>query len=245
MKKIFGILFLITTLLFTYTMTVFSYSRWYDYDYDYPVVYDVYWSGRTARWSVSGMATEFEVRLYRDGSRVTTRTLTSRSINFDGYLDRSGYNYYFEVRPYNRYTGWGDWVTSDSIYINYRDNYRNDYKYYNGRYYWDDYYRRNNYIRPDISYSRNQGPPINSDVSGRYNSYGSSYGNYYGSYPMNTWVQQNGYWYYYDGAGRLVTGFCTIDGVNYYFYPDGIMATGNVTVNGVAHYFDSSGAMIY
>lgn len=59
----------------------------------------------------------------------------------------------------------------------------------------------------------------------------------------NTWVYENGNWYYYNANGELQKGWATIGGVRYYFNSSGVMMTDWVFINGYWYYFDSSGAM--
>lgn len=161
-------------LCMTLTVASFTYARYYNDDY--PEIYSAYWEDRTARWDANGYVTKFELRLYRNGRQVVTKTTTQDSMYLGQYLSNSG-DYYFDVRPYNRYTGWGNWMGSDSAYLggvcydDYRDRYYDDRcyddRYYRDRYYSDKinderYYDRNRYrsnvYSNDISYARNQGP---------------------------------------------------------------------------------------
>lgn len=159
MNKIFALLVLSLCMLFA----INSYA--YADEEDYPEIYNAYWENRTARWDTSGYASRYELILYRDGHRVTQQITTREEMNMGRYMtDRSG-DYYFDVRPYNSYSGWGSWAASDCIYMEgshyddwyYRDRYYED-RYYEDRYYrdryYDDIYSRNQ----DISYARNAGP---------------------------------------------------------------------------------------
>ena len=147
----------------TLTAASFTYARYY-YDDDYPEIYNAYWDNRTARWDVNGYATKFEVRLYKNGHQVVTTTTSQESMNMSQHLHHGSGDYYFDVRPYNHYTGWGNWMGSDSIYLDghYYDDYDRYYddRYYDDRYYYDHYYD-NSLWNQDISYARNDGPPIN------------------------------------------------------------------------------------
>lgn len=133
-----------------------SFAYAYYYDDDYPEIYNAYWDNRTARWDVNGYATKYEIRLYKDGHHLITRTTSQEGMNMSQYLHHGSGDYYFDVRPYNHYVGWGNWIGSDSIYI---DGYYYD-DYYD-RYYDDRYYNDNSMWNQDISYARNDGPPIN------------------------------------------------------------------------------------
>ena len=163
MKRIVKLLLLVFVLQAFLANTIQTYSYYYDCDYDCdsPYIYDAYWDCKLARWSVDGRADKYEFILYRDGYRMTTQRVYSRSFDCYSYMKKRGYEYYFEVRPYNYRTGWGTWVSSNWTCVDdyaYRDyNYTRNYKYRD---------RNNNYLRGNISYARNQGPPINVDNSG-------------------------------------------------------------------------------
>ena len=118
MKK--RISFLALMLILIFSISFFSFAIIPDSD-DFPEVYNLYWSGKVAKWSVDGEADKYEVRLYRDGRRVCTKTVTGRSRNFTSEMTRGDHEYYFEVRPFNYYTGWGDWEESDAKYIQHVD----------------------------------------------------------------------------------------------------------------------------
>lgn len=163
-------------LVLSMTLTVATFTYAHYYDDEWPEIYSAYWEDRTARWDANGYVTKFELRLYRNGRQVVTKTTTQDSMYLGQYLSSSG-DYYFDVRPYNRYTGWGNWVGSDSAYMggtyydDCRDRYYDD-RYYDDRYYRDRYYNdkinnekyydrnssKSNVYGSDISYARNQGP---------------------------------------------------------------------------------------
>ena len=162
-QKFIRVIFLsMIVFVVTITSVSFTYARYY-YDDEYPEIYNAYWDNRTARWDVNGYATKFEVRLYRNGHQVVTRTTSQESMNLSQYLHNGSGDYYFDVRPYNHYDGWGNWIGSDSIYIDryYYDDYD---RYYDDRYYYDHYYN-DNLWNQDISYARNDGPPTNQPQS--------------------------------------------------------------------------------
>ncbi len=65
------------------------------------------------------------------------------------------------------------------------------------------------------------------------------------------WYQKNGYKYYYDKKGKLVTGWTKISKAWYYFLktdqgsaPAGSMAKGLTTINNNRYYFQSNGKML-
>ena len=137
----------------------------YYYDDEYPEIDNAYWDNRTARWDTNGYETKFEVRLYRNGHQVITKKTSQDGMYMGHYFTSSG-DYYFDVRPYNRYTGWGNWMGSDCIYMDryvYDDYYDRHYddRYYDDRYYDDRYYDNRYLYRQDISYAKNEGPTAN------------------------------------------------------------------------------------
>lgn len=147
--------------------TTVSFARGY-YD-DYPEVDNAYWDGHTARWNSYGYATNFEVILYRNGHRVTMVETSREEINLIQYINRSSGEYYFEVRPYNRHAGWGNWAMSNTVYMEGRyyddcDRWYYDERYYNDRYYDDRYYDNRYRYNNDISYAKNPGPPANNPI---------------------------------------------------------------------------------
>ena len=153
------IIFILVSICIVFGSTISAHG--YYYDDDYPEIDSAYWDNRTARWTSYGYASRYEIVLYKDGYRVTTTTSTHESINLSQYISSRGGEYYFEVRPYNVRSGWGNWVSSDSVYMtgyyyDYDDRYYD--RYYDDRYYYDNYP-----YNQDISYANNQGPPINSN----------------------------------------------------------------------------------
>jgi hypothetical protein len=158
------IVLLLLSLSLFFTAASFTYGY---YDDDYPEVDNAFWEGHIARWDSYGYATRFEVILYRNGHRVTMLETSREEINLSQYIHRGSGDYYFEVRPYNRHTGWGNWTSSDTIYMEgrYYDRYYDD-RYYDDRYYdsrYNDYYYDNRFNN-DVSYAKNPGPPVNNPV---------------------------------------------------------------------------------
>lgn len=236
MKRVLKIISLI--LAFTLSLTILSYSYHPIIGDNYPQVYDLYWNNKTARWSVDGRANKYEIRLYRDGRRVTTKTQTTRSHSFASALSRGNHEYYFEVRPYNSVTGWGSWEQSDSIYIEEREPITPIYP-----------------VDP-TPYVPGPGPGENINIptpqmvfnpAGQWiqaNGYWHFvYAN--GVFAANTWLQLGSKWYYIDPNSNMVVGLVNINQYTYYFNPDGTMVTGSIVYNGVNHYFDGNGRMVY
>ena len=58
--------------------------------------------------------------------------------------------------------------------------------------------------------------------------------------PRNRFVDEGGYYVYYNNNGNKVTGFNTIDGINYYFYNDGRQAKGDLIKVDSDYYYTTS-----
>lgn len=261
---------LVKILLFVFVFATFANAAMvtygYHYDYDYPYVYDVYWNYNTAMWSTRGYADKYEVVLYREGRRIATRTTYSRSYNFSSDMYGRGYNYYFEVRPYNYRTGWGSWVSSNYYYVD-------DYCLYEYRRDWYDRYDRN-YWRDgrDVSYAVNQGPPYEKQS---YNSNGYTISNsglpslsnntnsfqtnvqsvnvpepqtvndtINGILPTGAFMNVFGTWKYAYINGAFATNtWIKSKGKWYYIDINGNMVTGPYSINGKTYYLNADGSM--
>ena len=234
MKKGLALFSLILVALFSMTLQSFSYAD------NYPEVYDLRWNNRTAKWSVDGHADKYEIRLYRDDRRVFTKTQTGRSHSFSSEMSRGEHEYYFEVRPYNYDTGWGNWEQSDSIYV----------RTIPGGGGQIDPIGPGGKIVPGGPGSETV-PVVPAQIV--YNPVGTwvPANNYWhflysnGVYASNTWIQLGDKWYYVDANTNMATGLVTIGDSNYYFNPDGTMVIGGLIINGINHYFDSNGKMVY
>ena len=65
-----------------------------------------------------------------------------------------------------------------------------------------------------------------------------------GSYTRNNWEMINGSWYYFDGAGWMVTGWLKLGNNWYYLNPgNGAMVTGWLQLGSTLYYMNGSGAM--
>ena len=226
------------------------------YDYDVPNVYDAYWDRKVARWSVDGRADKYEFILYRDGYRMTTQVVYGRSFDCYSYMSKRGYEYYFEVRPYNYRTGWGTWVSSNWNYVD-------DYSYRESNYSrYDDSNRY--YNRGNISYARNQGPPINVDNSSYIQSNNSAnivtqsvnattvtvptpqivYDITIGIIPTGNFTKVNGIWKYMYLNGVYATNTWILSGGKWFYLDiNGNMITGLYTINGKTFYLNQDGSM--
>ena len=247
----FTILYLIITVAFSQTLFAHRYDR------DYPIVSSAYWDSFIARWEVDGYADKFEVILYRNNHIVTTITTYSRSYSFSGYIIERVCDYYFEVRPYSRYFGWGRWVSSNRLTLG------------NPSYNYDPYYYRESNEPPIYNqpYNINSGNSNSVDTGIRnvivpepqivydngiiplgifVEANNETYYSYLnGVYARNIWLNTKGKWYYLDTSGKMIRGLYRMNNATYYFNDDGSMATGNTVINGVNHYFDAVGIMVY
>ena len=234
MKKIVRILALVLTFILSLSLTSFALAPYIGDNY--PQVYDCHWSGKVAKWSVDGKAHKYEIRLFRDGRRVSTKTVTSRSHNYTSEMSRGEHDYYFEVRPYNNSTGWGDWEESDVKYVQRTDP----------------YYPPGSYV-PSGESSGGPGESTGSSAQIIYNPVGiwQSDNNYWhflysnGVYASNSWLLIGTNWYFVDNNTNMAVGLMNIGGSTYYFNPDGTMATGTIILNGITRYFDANGKMVY
>lgn len=234
MKRVCKLLALV--LVFVLSLQIFSSVAAPYIGDEYPQVYDLYWNNKTAKWSVDGRAHKYEVRLYRDGRRVSTRTVSSRSHNFSSEMTRGEHDYYFEVRPYNNMTGWGEWDQSDVKY------------YYNGG---SSGGSSGGTVVPGGPGEQSQ--PMYNTPQIIYNPVGQwvPQNNYWhfmftnGVMASNSWLAIGGKWYYVDINTNMVVGLVNIGSGTYYFNPDGTMVTGGVVINGINHYFDGDGKMVY
>ena len=160
-------------------------------------------------------------------------------------MSRGDHEYYFEVRPYNSVTGWGNWEQSDSVYVRSVPS---------GAYI--DPVGPGGQISPVVPNYPGMGPGEGTSVAEPqiiYNPFGTwvpanntwhcMYSN--GVYASNSWLQLGDKWYYVDANTNMATGLMTIGNSTYYFNPDGTMVIGGLVINGINHYFDANGKMVY
>lgn len=200
-----------------------------------PAPYDLHWSGKTAKWSVDGWASKYQVTLYRDGSKVKTKNVTSRSCSFADQMSRGGeYDYFFRVRAYNKDNSyWSDWEESDIITV--RSSTGSSGSSSTGP------------ATVVPGYAPGQASTISTN-SGKWVKGSDGFWRYRfnnGSYAQYTWLNVNGKWYYINNLGVMATGFVNDGGHTYFLNPNGEMVTGTVVLGGVTHFFDSNGVMVY
>ena len=212
-----------------------SSSSTYYYDTDstkyYAEVTDAYWSGSTAKWTVDGKASKYQVRLYRDDSKIGTYNSKSKSYSLSSEMGRAGY-YYFEVRAYNSNSGWSDWESSED-------------KYFSG-----------SSSSSSSSSSVSAAPagstagPGGSTTGAQWRQATDGTGRWWykhadGTYTKNNWEKIGDKWYYFDETGWMKTGWIAWNNSTYYLGTDGAMVTGYQTIGGVGHNFSPDGAMLY
>lgn len=212
-----------------------SYDYYYDYYYDYGTSYyatitDAYWSGSAAKWSVDGKASKYQVRIYRDGTRISTNNTKNKTYNLSSYITKEGY-YFFEVRAYNKYSGWSDWYESDDKY--YSPQTASAAASSSGT-------AAVMMIGPGATQATQSQWIQATDGTGRW-----WYRHADGGYTSNGWELINSRWYYFDEAGWMKTGWLNVGGSTYYLGTDGAMVTGMVYIDGANHNFDTNGKMIY
>ena len=177
-------------------------------------------------------AKRYEVRLYRDGSSISSAiSTTDTSYNFASYFTRSG-DYTFKVRAIYNSSNKGDWEESDELSVSsseardIRDN------------------GRSSGNTPSNSVNDDGGPGDTNSSQGAWlkNDVGWWYCNADRSYPVNQWQYINNYWYFFNASGYMVTGWVQWNNVWYYCCDSGEMLTNTRTPDG--YYVDGNGAWI-
>ncbi|MFR7548986.1 MAG: hypothetical protein ACLUV8_04185 [Clostridium sp.] len=177
-------------------------------------------------------AKRYEVRLYRDGSSVSSAiSTTDTSYNFASYFTRSG-DYTFKVRAIYNTSNKGDWEESDELSVSsseakdIRDN------------------GKSSGNTPSNSIDDDGGPGDTNTSQGAWlkNDTGWWYCNADRSYPVNQWQYINNYWYFFNASGYMVTGWVQWNNVWYYCCDSGEMLTNTRTPDG--YYVDGNGAWI-
>lgn len=179
-------------------------------------------SGR-AEWNPADNAKKYFVKLYRGSSIITSVETENTSYDFNGFITSSG-NYTFKVRAY-AYGTYGEWDTSDELYVESSDLH----KYGKGG---------NN--------GNNGGPNRNRNSSGSWirNNIGWWYANPDRSYTTNDWQYIDGNWYFFNRDGYMVTGWVQSPKSRLWYYcgPNGDMYTNRYTPDG--YYVGADGAWV-
>lgn len=211
---------------------------------------DVYWDEdkpTLARWDEVEDAYQYEIYLYRDQSKVTTRKTKNTHYNFRKVMTKEG-DYTFKVRA----------LAKDKS-KEYRDGY------------WSEE-SESTYVNADyasfleaggIIDQENTGPGSENKASGLVTTspnsvvytpgwqYDEALGLYWYRYADGTWPS-NGWWsdpndqkwYYFNEQGYMVTGWIPYQGNWYYCGSDGAMVTGTAAIDGKNHSFNESGVWL-
>lgn len=234
-----------------------------DYDGDYDLdVSGLEWDDYdgTAYWDDAEDAKKYEVRLYRNGSSITSvKTTSDTDYDFSDEFTRSG-DYYFRVRAVRNSSNKGTWEESDELSVTSSEARE---------------IRENGGSSSSSGPSGSGGPGVSSGGPGGASNSGawlwdSNVGRWWycnadKTYPVSKWqyignswfyFDAQGYmvtgwqfinnsWYYMDSNGYMLTGWQFINGRWYYLHnPNGNMITGWVLTNGLWYYCDASGAML-
>lgn len=240
-------------------------------DEDYDGEYDLDVSGLewddddgTAYWDEAEDAKKYEVRLYRNGSSITSvKTTSDTDYDFSDEFTKSG-DYYFRVRAVRNSSNKGTWEESEELSVTSseaRDIRKNGggsssgssssggpgsssstgsggpgvSSNSTGAWLWDDNVKRWWYCNADKTYTVSNWQYIGNSWF-----YFDAQG-----YMVTGWQYINNAWYYMDSNGYMLTGWQYINGRWYYLHnPNGNMITGWVLSNGRWYYCDASGAML-
>lgn len=203
----------------------------------YAMVKKAYWSGSKAKWTIEGAATKYQIRVYRDDSRVSTKNTTKMNISLSSAITKSGY-YYFEVRAYNENGGWSEWEDSDEKYFSVNNNSNKQTT-----------TTKTTTTTTTTTSTNPQSGGSNTASTGQWLRAADGSGKWWyrhanGSYTSNDWELINGKWYYFDVSGWMMTGWLNVRGATYYLGMDGAMLTGTNFVDGVKRSFDTSGKLV-
>lgn len=206
---------------------------------DGPSSDQIWWDDNEACWDEIGDADRYEVRLYRNGSQVTTVTEDDTSHDFTGKMTKRG-DYTFRVRAKYSSSSYGSWSDfSDELYVSSDDAEDNA----------DD--GGSSGGPGGSSGSGNKGPGVSGSNGSTLPSSGwmqNAYGWWYrfsdGTNPANSWQNINYNWYYFANSGYMQTGWLQLEGSWYYLRSSGAMIAGGwYPVNGLWYYFNADGRM--
>lgn len=200
-----------------------------------PAPDDTFWDNEKATWSEVENASKYEVKLYRDGSAVSSATYQTKktTYSFKSKMTEEGY-YTFRVRalPKNRNYSESSWSEySDEVLITEEEAAK--------------FTSQKAESQSNVN-TGGSGPGDSSKMSTwKSNDIGWWYENKDGSYQQSSWLQINGVWYYFNETGYMVTGWLNLGEQTYYCDPaSGAMQTGTITIDGQTYTFDENGVMI-
>ena len=152
-----------------------------------------------ASWPSDPRASEYQVRIYRDGELLGTPLITrTNRVNCRERMTKGETSYRVMVRPVNKYEAAyrGEWVPSNTIYITGDQAVR---------------------FRED---PQGGGGRWMQEADGRW-----WYRREDGSYPANEWMELDGEWYFFGPDGYMQTGWIAWEGKEYYCSENGNMLT--------------------
>ena len=189
---------------------------------------DLYWSGRTAKWEEVEDADKYEVKLYRNGSSVTTVTSTNEQYYFYPYMTKAG-DYTFKIRAISNSDGekseWSD--ESDEYYLSSGDVYTGAAPTTDG-----------------TGSTDGTGGPSNLSGSGwAQDQTGWVYNHDNGTRAQNSWIYVDNNWFYMGSSTYMMTGWIYVDNNWFYLNPisdgtKGAMLSGWQTIDGVRYYLN-------
>ncbi len=171
---------------------------------------DYYWDGRRARWSEIEGANQYEARLYRGNSLVTTVTTGDTSYYFYPYMNRGG-EYTFRVRGISTSDGTkGDWTDkSEEFYLTSQDAYQGAAP------------------QPDSGNSSDgngggnssSGPGNQQPVGWNQGQSGWTYRREDGNLTRDSWLFTDNNWFYFGNDSIMRTGWIFVDDHWFYLNP--------------------------
>lgn len=196
----------------------------------------LWWDDETAKWDEVENAYQYEVFLYRDGSRVATKKVKRLRCVFSDKITVAG-DYSFRVRALAKGS---EYTTSD--YSEYSETISLE----------DEYFVDRKVHMPEetVNVTANQKlkEPGAGLVSGEWklDEKGYWYLRVDGSWPYNMWFQDpdTQIWYYFDYSGYMKTGWIDWKGNRYYCAPNGAMLTGTQVIDGTTYNFAADGSLI-
>lgn len=208
---------------------------------------DLKWdSYGTASWKKGYDAKTYDLVLYRDGSKVTSKNgVSNTKYNFDDYITKTG-DYTFTVKCKNGSKSSG--IIESGTYTVNSDTLKTIKK-----------RAENNTGYKNESTSKNTnnkdedkavGPGIGDNYGWIQDSTGWWFRENNNSYPMNTWKQLDNSWFRFDGKGYMITGWWQDgpSGTWYYLNPisdgtRGAMKTGWQFIDNQWYFFYDNGVM--
>lgn len=196
---------------------------------------NIRWEDSKACWDEAEDAFQYQVQLYRNGSKLDyTINTNGLSIDLSGYMRKKG-RYTFRVKVRDRISDeYGRYSELSTSYVQEKDldtnktNTRRTTK------------KTNTTKVNTQNGDENPGPGV---VGKNWQHDGSGwwYRNEDGSYPAGEWKEIDQAWYYFREDGYRHTGWLTIEGARYYCHEDGTRAIGWVEIDEEYFYFDENG----